>query len=478
VQGTGTRATWAAAGSRRLRRLAALAVGLAVARGPGAGAATDVGRREAPINRVVLPNGLTVLLVREGKVPLVGMTLQYRVGSRDDPAERPGLSALAAKMMVRTTMHLAEGEYERRLEAAGSYDSKWNTGFDRSTLALTVPAEEIALPLWLWSDQMGFFAQRIDERLIQQQLAALRNERLQKIDSRPAGRVSELASQALYPAGHPYRHAALFLVDGLTSVTPAELRAFVLSHYTPDRATLVLTGDFDSRRALELVVKYFGSLRAGGATARPAAPAPALAGGTRLEVEAGVELPAVTIAWPTPPDYAPGDAELALVAELLVGKRAGWLRWRLVDELGVATDVSAHQRSRELGSEFVITVRAARGHTPAELVAAVDEVLGRLQQHPPDGFSFGGALSGLFLERVGAIEQSVERATIYADCERQGVRAGCVSWWLRPFTTIEPGALSDAVIRWLPLARRVVVETIPTAGAPVAGQLRSVGAGK
>src|SRR5262249_50493012 len=153
---------------------------------------------EAPINRVVLPNGLTVLLVQEGKVPLVGMTLQYRVGSRDDPAGRPGLSALAAKLMVRTTMHLAAGEDEGRLEGAGSYDSKWNTGFDQSMLAVTVPAEEIALPLWLWSDQMGFFVGRIDERLIQQQLAALRNERLQKIDSRPAGRVSELASQALY----------------------------------------------------------------------------------------------------------------------------------------------------------------------------------------------------------------------------------------------------------------------------------------
>lgn len=451
----------------------ALAIVLPLAHGAAARATTNGAPREAPVNRVVLPNGLTVLLVREGEVPLVGMVLEYRVGSRDDPPGRPGLTGLAQRLMGRATLHLAEGEYERRLEAAGSYDSRWSTGVDRATFALTIPADEIALPLWLWSDQMGFAGERIDDHAIQQQLAIMRNERLQKIDSRPAGHVAAFASQALFPAGHPYHHASLSDLDSLNGLGPAELRAFVASHYTPDHATLVMTGNFDPRHALDLILKYFGSLRAGGATARSLpSPLPGLVGRARLDVAARVELPSVTVAWPTPPHYAPGDAELDLVAELLVGRRAGWLRWRLVDELGVATDVSARQSSHELGSEFVITARAARGHTTAELIAAIDGVIRRLQSQVPDDYSFAGALSGFLLDKLTAMEQSSERAAVYAECERGGVRSACLSSrWFR-FTSIQPGDLSAVALRELPLDRRVVVETNPAADAPVAGSLR------
>src|SRR6476469_6970993 len=145
-----------------------------------AGATTRDVPIDLPVQRFVLPNGLTVLLAPDHKAPLVGMQLRYRVGTRDDPQSRPGLTALAQRMMMRATMHVGEGDYDRYLDTAGGFDSGWTTSLDQSTFWVTVPSEELALPLWLWSDQMGFFAGRVDDRLIAQQLQVARNERVER----------------------------------------------------------------------------------------------------------------------------------------------------------------------------------------------------------------------------------------------------------------------------------------------------------
>jgi zinc protease len=444
----------------------AAAIGAALPGARGAHAA------EAPVERVVLRNGLTVLLAVDHKAPVIAMSLTYRVGTHDDPEGRPGMSALAPRLMVRATAHVAEGEYDRRLEAAGGYDSAWNAAYDTTTLRVTLPSDQIALPLWLWSDQMGFAAPRIDDRLIAQQLAVVQNERTEKVDNVPGGRVPLMVMEALYPPDHPYHAGVVRSPDGLRGVTVQEVRAFLASRYTPDRAILVLAGDFDPWRAMGLVERYFGSLPAGRAVPRPAVPRPALAGEIRLQVAARVEVPAVTMAWPTAPLHQPGDAELDLVAELLTGSRAGWLRWTLINQLKIASFVNAHQMSHRLGSEFVITAKATPGHTAHELTEAIDEVLSHLQIAPPDAFSMRGAVAGFVLNWVFGLDQSGTRAGRYAECELYAVIDGCIETSISRYTSIAGRQLSEVAATALPLKRRVVIETTPSASAPPAGELR------
>jgi zinc protease len=457
----------------RHHRLAAMVLALVLVEAKGHGSTIRV-MHEGAVRRVVLPNGLKIVLAPDRQAPLVGMALQYQVGSRDDPDKRPGLALLAKMLMLRATKHTGEGEYDRRLEAAGCVDSRSSTTFDQTKFELTVPAEEIALPLWLWSDQMGFAVDRIDQRLIDQQLSTVRNQRTQQYENRAAGRVSEIALGALYPPGHPYHRAVVSGTDELAGILPDEVRTFILTHYTPDRATLVVTGDFDPAHALSLVIKYFGSLRRQGALAlRPPAAAPSLAREVRIELGARVELPSVTLAWATPASYAPGDADLDLVGELLAGGQAGWLRWRLVTQLGIATEVSAHQSSRDLGSEFSITAQAAPGHTARELIAGIDEVVAKLQGRTPDPLSYGAAVSGRLMNKLFATEKTDTRAAIYADCEARGVYSGCLSASMSRFSTVSANALSEVASRYLPRDRRVVVEVAPSPDAPIAGEIRS-----
>jgi predicted Zn-dependent peptidase len=427
---------------------------------------------DLPVQRLVLPNGLTVLLARDRTAPLIGMELRYRVGTRDDPASRPSLAALAQSLMLRATTHLRDGDYDRKLDAAGGFDSAWTTNLDDSIFSVTVPSEEMALPLWLWSEQMGFFAARLDERLIAQQLQWLRNQRVQRYENQPAGRVPDLLMAELFPAGHPYHGGTVRAPGGLEGLTVAELRAFVASHYTPDHALLTLVGDFEPQRARSLIEKYFGSLRPA-RTPPPRYGTPAgPSGQVRLNVAARVEAPSVAVAWRTPPLFAPGDAELDLIAELMEGDRAGWLRWRLVDEWKIASSVTAHQYSRALGSLFVIDAVASRGHTPAELVTGIDRVLREVQSGPVDRHSMSGALAGHVFDRLFALERRLARADLYAECEQQDVLGHCLESWASRYLTIDAASLSRVATRELPLDRRVVVEVTPTPDAPIAGEVR------
>jgi predicted Zn-dependent peptidase len=428
----------------------------------------------APVPRVVLPNGLVVLLAEDHKAPVVGLELRYPVGSRDDPPGRPGLAALTQRLMVRATKHLAPGQYERELDAAGAWDVKSTTSLDRTEFHAEVPADRLALPLWLWSDQMGFFVERVDDKLVAEQLAVVLDEHTQKVDSAPAGRLHDLVDAAMYPPEHPYHGGWLRGSTELASVTVREVRAFAEAHYRPDQATLALAGDLESVRALALVHRYFAPVGTAGKPVRADGRRPHLDREVRLTVAAHVELPMVMLAWSTPPSHAPGDAELDLVAQILAGSRAGWLRWKLVDELKIATQVTAHQSSRELGSQFAVEATATRGHRPEELVDAIDHVLEKLRASPPDDYATEGATTGYLVDPSFGLEQSGARADRFAECEEYRVPGGCVEAWLTRYTSIHAADLTAVAVRELPVDRRVVAMVFPADDAPIGGELRDV----
>ena len=81
--------------------------------------------------------------------------------------------------------------------------------------------------------------------------------------------------------------------------------------------------------------------------------------------------------------FAPGDAELDLVSDLLANGKTSRLYRRLVFEERIATDVSAAQNSREIAGFLQIASTAAPGHTLEEIERAVLEEIERLGAEGP-----------------------------------------------------------------------------------------------
>ncbi|HEX6838086.1 MAG TPA: insulinase family protein, partial [Polyangia bacterium] len=156
-----------------------------------------------------------------------------------------------------------------------------------------------------------------------------------------------------------------------------DVKAFFKKYYSPANATLAIAGDVDVATARRLCAKYFGSLPS---TAPPPralkAPQPVLTAEKRVHLDDRVSLERVYLVWPSPPMFAPGDAELDLLASALGGK-SGRLYKKLVYDARIAQTVEVAQASAPLSSLFEVVVTMKPGHKAAEALPLVDEELAR-----------------------------------------------------------------------------------------------------
>jgi zinc protease len=172
------------------------------------------------------------------------------------------------------------------------------------------------------------------------------------VENEPYGIVEEALNHALFPQDHPYRASVIGSHTDIQNAKLDDVREFFTRYYGPNNASIVIAGDIDKVKTRALVAKYFGSLRRGPAVVRPTVATPPITSERRLVVPDRVELPRVYMGWLTPPAYQPGDAELAVAAQILAGGKSSRLYKSLVYGRQIAQDVDADQDSRALSLDL------------------------------------------------------------------------------------------------------------------------------
>jgi len=161
-----------------------------------------------------------------------------------------------------------------------------------------------------------------------------------------------------------------------------EVRAFFRTHYVPSNASLVVAGDVTVADAIERVRRCFDEIPAAAAPGPVTVPAPSPQE-RLLFMEDAVELPRLYMAWHSPAMFAPGDAEMDLLADLVGNGKVSRLYRALVYERQIATEVAAAQNSQELAGFWELVATAAPGHSLEELEAGIEAELSRLIDEGP-----------------------------------------------------------------------------------------------
>jgi zinc protease len=229
---------------------------------------------------------------------------------------------------------------------------------------------------------MGHLLPALTDEKFRTEREVVLNERRQNYENRPYGMAIMAITSALYPPDHPYSWMTIGSAEDIRAMQLEDVQAFFRTYYHPSNASLVLAGDVETPRAFDLAERYFGDLPAG-TRPLPVIAAASLSREHRIVMEDRVELPRIYIAWLSPAMFAPGDAELDLVGDLLANGKTSRLYRTLVYERRIALDVSAHQHSRELGSFFLLAATAAPGQSLAEIYAEIDAELDRLSAMGP-----------------------------------------------------------------------------------------------
>ena len=432
-----------------------------MASGPG----TDL---TVPYTMFTLANGLTVILHEDHSVPVVSVNVWYHAGSANEKPGRTGFAHLFEHLMFEGSRHVKEGDFDNLLEAAGGSNNA-STRNDYTNYYVNVPSNALDLALFLESDRMGYLLDIVSEELVNGQRDVVKNERRQSYENAPYGKAFLRISELMYPQNHPYHWPVIGYMEDLSAASAEDVRDFFRTYYAPQNASLVVAGDIDPAEAR-------GRSSTGSATSSPAGrlaplrcrPYRSRAWSQKRSTDA-VQLPRLFILWHTPPTYAPGDAELDVVSNILAGGKNSRLYKRLVYDMQVAQNVSASQNSGPLGSMYLIDIVARpSSDTPAvalsKLKAIVDEELEALRNAPPAPRELERALNQIEasfyarMERIGGFGGKADQLNGYFTA------TGNPDFFnedLSRYLALQPNDLQAAVRKWLLVDRRVEITVVP-----------------
>lgn len=336
--------------------------------------------------KYTLPNGMQVILHVDRKLPVVHVNQWFFVGSANERVGRSGFAHLFEHMMFQGSKN-ADKEYFEYVEAAGANllegGVNGTTNQDRTNYFATVPSGNLENLLWIESDRLATLPEALSKEKFDNQVMVVKNERRQGLENQPYGRWYKLATENLFPKGHPYNTDVIGLHEDLTAASLDDVKEFFRTYYSPNNLSLVIAGDFDPAEAKRLVEKYFGTIPPGPALDRPAKSTVMLNGEKIVEVKDRVPQERTYFAWHTPAYFTPGDAEMELVATILTDGLSARLNKALLYDKQLASNVVAFQSGQPLSGAFMMWATARPGANLNEIEQIVTSEIARLAKEGP-----------------------------------------------------------------------------------------------
>ena len=209
--------------------------------------------RQAAVTR--LKNGLSVLILKDSRFPLVSTRLYVHAGSVYEKPEQAGISHVLEHMVFKGTEHRPKGEVSRQVEAAGGYLNA-ATSYDYTVYITDMPARHWKLGLDVARD-MAFNA-ILDPAELESEKQVVLSELDMRMKDNPRGRLFErLLKDSLQ--GTPYERPVIGYPETIRKLTVADLRAYIDTWYQPRNMLLVVVGDVNPPEVLAEAERLFGA---------------------------------------------------------------------------------------------------------------------------------------------------------------------------------------------------------------------------
>ncbi len=307
-----------------------------------------------------LDNGLQVILHKEPALPIVSVNIWYHVGSANEKRGKTGLAHLFEHMMFQGSQNVPKEMHFRYVQEAGGV-LNGSTNFDRTNYYEKVPSNFLELAFWLESDRMGYFLPALTEEKLINQKDVVKNERLERYDNQPYGLAWEILLEQLFPETHPYSWATIGSINDIQSYTLDDVSNFFRTYYSPSNASLVVSGDFDTAKAKEMIEQYFGAIASTNSIERPIGGQFRISENNIIERKENVQLDRIYFAWNSETAFGTDDASLDVLSDILSGSKGSRLYKKLVHELELVQDISVFQYSGKLAGHLMIVATAKPG---------------------------------------------------------------------------------------------------------------------
>ncbi len=422
------------------------------------------------LTQVTLKNGLKVLLKEIHTAPLISHWLWYRVGSKDEPTGKTGISHWVEHMQFKGTPQFPASVLDKAIAREGG---QWNafTFMDWTTYYETMPADKIDLALRLEADRMANSIFDLEE--VESERTVIIAER-EGSENEPLSLLGEAIQHAAFRI-HPYHHEVIGDMADLRTITRDDLYNHYRSYYVPNNAVLAVAGDFETKKMLARIKELFEPIKAGPTPPRLKRPEPEPVGEIRLTVEGPEETAYLQVSYRAPGASDPDFYPLAVLDSLLAGpsnlnmfggggvsNKTSRLYRALIDK-GLA--VSVHGGSSATIDPFLYTfvITAHPEKTPEIALAALDAEIKRIQDEPPSAEDVARAIKQARAMFAFGTENITNQAFWLAYAEMFADYSWFTSYLAR-LAAVTPAEVQRAAQTYLRTKNRIVGIYLPVDG--------------
>ena len=328
------------------------------------------------IQETTLPNGLSVLTKEVHAAPVVYFSVYYKVGSVDEQMGETGMSHLMEHMMFKGTKTRGPGVISATLQNNGA-DFNASTSFDRTEYHETLASDRLELAMQIESDRM--VNSLYDESQHQKEMSVVRSE-YEAGENDPGTALGKAVRLAAFQVT-PYRWETIGFKADIENFTRDEMYAYYQNYYTPNNAVVVIVGDFDTAKALDLARKYFGPIPSHPVAQHFITPEPAQEGERRVVVRRAGTTPQMMIAYHIPGAADPDRYALDVLETVLSGGRTSRM-FQDLEQSGLSAGADAYDYGLRDPDLLFLSAVAQPGHTNPELEKALLAEVTTLQTAP------------------------------------------------------------------------------------------------
>src|SRR5512134_1088195 len=324
--------------------------------------------------RIVLENGMVLLLSEKHDIPMITVNMAITAGSTAEPAQKPGLASLTASLLTQGTAKRSAQQISREIDFVGGSLST-SGGDDYASASLRVLKKDVRTGFDLLADVLmnPAFDQKEIDRKVKETLAEIRRRQEEP------GVVAENAFDKAVFGDAAYGRKDDDVAAYLPKLTRQDVLDFYAARYSPNHSIISVVGDITEKEAVALLREYFKPWRKKEQTLPPPADPPVI-GKTAVKkidkpiTQANIAMGNVGISRENPDFYA------CTVMNYILG--GGGFTSRLMDNIrdnkGLAYDVHSGFSPRKLPGAFTVTIQT-KNESANDVIAETLREIGRIQ---------------------------------------------------------------------------------------------------
>jgi zinc protease len=329
----------------------------------------------ASVEREVLPNGLTVLIRRDGTAPVVAVVTHVKAGYFDESDDVVGIAHVLEHMFFKGTPTRGVGAIAKETKASGGYLNA-ATIYDHTVYYTVLPSSGLVAGLEIQAD--AYANSVIDADELARELEVIIQEAKRKSDN-PSALTTETLFELLHDT-HRMRRWRIGREAGLRRLTRDDLVRFYRNFYRPSSTILSIVGDVDVGDVLRHVRRLYGGLEAAPVLRDPGPEETSSDRFRYRELAGDIAQSELVFGWRTQATMHDDTPTLDLAAGILGSGRASRL-YRAVRERQLAASVSAYNYTpTDLGVFVIHAEMPERSTVPA--ARAIWDVVRRFREEP------------------------------------------------------------------------------------------------